>query len=261
VTQAAATLFLRLLRVPVRITGSIAYIDRLRHDFADLTALSEPITDAVESHPQPVSLHEAAQPSVGALLTELTGAVLARTPLFGVHAAVLSRPSGLLAIPGRSGLGKTTLAAALLTNGWRYLSDEVLAVDRDAGTVSPFPRPLALAAESWLLLGLESARAPVPGAESHIAASELGQLSYADGPLTDIVLASRRPGPVTVTSAPRGEAVHALLISSFNHYTAPAESFRTAVSLARGARVWRVGYQDATDLAAELEAHLEAARM
>jgi serine kinase of HPr protein (carbohydrate metabolism regulator) len=40
---------------------------------------------------------------------------------------------------GPSGQGKSTLVAALLDRGWRYLSDEIGAIDAAAGCVHPFP--------------------------------------------------------------------------------------------------------------------------
>jgi len=65
---------------------------------------------------------------------------------FLFHAAALATPaapdgSGII-LAGGSGLGKTTLAAALLGRGWAFLSDDVAAVGRADGHLYPFPRRL-----------------------------------------------------------------------------------------------------------------------
>ena len=69
------------------------------------------------------------------------GAELARVDVHGalfllVHAAVLERDGRAVVMPGPSGVGKSTLCAALVARGWRLLSDEV-AMIRTAGRSAP----------------------------------------------------------------------------------------------------------------------------
>lgn len=62
-----------------------------------------------------------------------------------VHAAVVERhDGGAIALPGRPGAGKSTLTAALVARGWRFLSDEFLVIDPATSNLIPFPRPLSL---------------------------------------------------------------------------------------------------------------------
>lgn len=62
-----------------------------------------------------------------------------------VHAgAVVSRDGDGVLILGESGSGKTTLVAALVQDGFGYLSDEAAAIDLDTGLVHPWPRQLGL---------------------------------------------------------------------------------------------------------------------
>lgn len=69
-------------------------------------------------------------------------AVLAPEHVF-VHAGVVAHRGGALVIPGRSLTGKSTLVAALVTEGATYLSDEYAVVDA-GGAIHPYPKPLSL---------------------------------------------------------------------------------------------------------------------
>jgi len=225
---------LRVLGAAVAVRADIAY------RFADI-----PRTDAPPDA-------EVLADSPPAALTELTRLAVEHSPLLCVHAGVVSGPEGLLAIPGESGLGKTTLVAALVRAGFGYVSDEALAVDRATGQVSAFARPLALRGDVWTLLGDGIGPAPSPDSEQLVAPSLLGRVDTDDARVRDIVLARRDGGPLRVETAARGDAVRALLAHAFNHYRAPEASFRAVVALVRDARVWRATYADAPDLAAGL---------
>jgi hypothetical protein len=88
-------------------------------------------------------------PTPGGLARTLlwyTNALALRAPTtrVHVHAAVASLGDRAVLLPGQSGAGKTTLVAALVLAGFRYLSDEVAAVDPEDLRVHPYPRPLAL---------------------------------------------------------------------------------------------------------------------
>lgn len=185
-------------------------------------------------------------------LAELTRLAVEHSPLLCIHAGVVSGPDGLIAIPGQSGLGKTTLVAALVRAGFGYVSDEALAVDRATRRVTAFARPLALAADVWPLLGPGLGAAPAPGTEQLVDPCVLGRVGPDEGWVRDVVLARRGAGPVRVEPAARGEAVPALLGRAFNHYRDPQASFRAVVGLVRQARVWRASYSQAPELAEQL---------
>jgi hypothetical protein len=192
-----------------------------------------------------------AAPSSGAALGELTRLGIAHSPLLCIHAGVVSGPEGLVVIPGPSGLGKTTLVAALIRAGFGYVSDEALAVDRATRQATAFPRPLSINGDVWPLLGDTIGDAPPPGTETLVAPSLLGRVDTAGGRVRDIVLAQRPAAPVLERTR-RGDAVVALLRHSFNHFAEPAASFRAVVAVVRDARVWRAGYTDAPELAGRL---------
>jgi hypothetical protein len=64
-----------------------------------------------------------------------------------VHAGAVEWNGIGIVIPGRSRSGKSTLTAALIGAGARYLSDELAPIDSD-GLVHPYPRQLSLRDET-----------------------------------------------------------------------------------------------------------------
>jgi HprK-related kinase A len=61
-----------------------------------------------------------------------------------IHASVLSRDGVGVVFPGRPGVGKTTLAAALLARGWSYATDEFALIDPRTCTLMPYPKALSI---------------------------------------------------------------------------------------------------------------------
>ena len=89
--------------------------------------------------------------------------VLARTPATGstiaLHSGAVERDGRVLLIAGMKGAGKSTLTAALVQRGARYVTDEVAVIDLPSGRVCPYPKPLDLSVDSLRLLGLHSSDA------------------------------------------------------------------------------------------------------
>jgi HprK-related kinase A len=61
-----------------------------------------------------------------------------------IHAAVVERHGQAAILPAPPGSGKSTLCAALVSRGWRLLSDELAMVRLDTGELVPLPRPISL---------------------------------------------------------------------------------------------------------------------
>jgi len=61
-----------------------------------------------------------------------------------LHAAALARGDRALIMPAPPGSGKSTLCAALVSRGWRLLSDELTIIQLDTGQVSGLARPVNL---------------------------------------------------------------------------------------------------------------------
>ena len=61
-----------------------------------------------------------------------------------IHAAVVERGGRAAILPAPPGSGKSTLCAALVSRGWRLLSDELALIDPASGQLVPLPRPVSL---------------------------------------------------------------------------------------------------------------------
>ncbi len=61
-----------------------------------------------------------------------------------LHAAVIERNGCAMILPAPPGSGKSTLCAALVSRGWRLLSDEMALISTTDGMVSPLGRPISL---------------------------------------------------------------------------------------------------------------------
>lgn len=65
-----------------------------------------------------------------------------------LHAGVVARGDRALLMPAFSGVGKSTLTAALMCHGYRLLSDEFCALDPASGSITPLLRPVCLKNDS-----------------------------------------------------------------------------------------------------------------
>lgn len=65
-----------------------------------------------------------------------------------LHAAVVERDGVGIVMPAPAGSGKSTLCAALASQGWRLFSDEFALIKHDDGRLLPNPRPISLKNEA-----------------------------------------------------------------------------------------------------------------
>jgi len=65
-----------------------------------------------------------------------------------IHASVVESNEQAFIFPGTPGSGKSTLCAALVSRGWRLLSDEMTLLSVSDGCVYPVPRPISLKNQS-----------------------------------------------------------------------------------------------------------------
>lgn len=176
--------------------------------------------------------------AAAAIVAGLNNAAIEQTHYFAVHSGVAGWEGGLVALPAESGRGKTTITAALVRQGFAFLSDEAL-VFTDKGTVLPYRKPFALSPWSAGVLDLETSEK-----EILVTPEELGGGVGGEGRLTDLVLAEYGHEEMSLEPLPRSQAVAALIQYSFNHFKDPARAFRIATGVARDVRVWRLRYED-----------------
>lgn len=67
------------------------------------------------------------------------------------HSAAVCSDSGLVLLPGTSGSGKSTLTAALVTCGFRHVTDELLLLDLPGDSLLGAPLAIGLKRGSWKL--------------------------------------------------------------------------------------------------------------
>jgi HprK-related kinase A len=65
-----------------------------------------------------------------------------------IHAAAIERGGRAAILPAPPGSGKSTLCAALVSRGWRLLTDELTLIATDSRTIVPLARPVSLKNES-----------------------------------------------------------------------------------------------------------------
>lgn len=107
---------------------------------------------------QPTLGTQSPNQALGSVVTSVTRLALDADPgRLHLHCAALAKDGRGVLITARSGTGKTTLAAKLLTLGWSYGSDESVAISPDSMVVASFPKPLMIK---------DGERSPVPELES-----------------------------------------------------------------------------------------------
>lgn len=159
------------------------------------------------------------------------------------HASAVADSGGrVLVFIGRSGMGKSTLARTLADAGWRYVTDEAVAIDAE-GTVLPFPKPLSFRrGDDW---------------KTPIAPRALG-LTLATGPLrlARLFVLDRRTTRAQPTHSllPLGEAVSLVgpeLSSLWRLRESPLETLLRVANRVGGFR--RLSYGEAADVVGLME--------
>ena len=119
-----------------------------------------------------------------------------------IHAAVLERHGRAIILPAPPGSGKSTLCAALVTRGWRLLSDEMTLVRLDDGAVLPLPRPVSLKNESIAII---RAYAPDVVLSPPVENTNKGTIAHLKAPPASIARADETARPAFIVF-PRYEA-------------------------------------------------------
>jgi hypothetical protein len=78
------------------------------------------------------------------LLWHINSEAVNRSVHLLLHASAAELGGTAVVLPAPSGSGKSTLVAALIRAGFRYLTDEAVALNSVTGNVDPYPKPLYL---------------------------------------------------------------------------------------------------------------------
>lgn len=186
---------------------------------------------------------------VPVLVADLTAHAVTSFAGFAAHAAVVTTPTGSVALLGESGAGKSTLTAACLREGFGYGSDEALCLEHGSAAVVPFPKPISLLPGS----PMRPAPSDVPDMGLFHADELGGSPDACPAPVRHVVvLQARLPGRPRLAPAEPAEGVRSLLSMGFNHFKAPDAAVAVAAQVVRGARTWRLNAGDPRATAREI---------
>jgi hypothetical protein len=234
-----STLEVDVLGTAVGITAPAPVVAQLRRSLADLEPAASadrelalvPRRNGFDLVDQGRVVRRGVAPDVGAAtvvwrLNAITAESKSHVLLHG--ACVVGPRGGAVLLVGGSGAGKSTLTAACVGAGLAYLSDEVAAIDRRTGLVSPYARPL----------GVDGGRL--------VAASSLG--SVASAAATPVALVFPRYEPAAEASVVRLDpswALAALASHATNLTALGGTGLAWLAGLALGCPAYQLTHADA----------------
>ncbi|MEX0890919.1 MAG: hypothetical protein WEB88_02035 [Gemmatimonadota bacterium] len=170
----------------------------------------------------------------GYLYAQLLSFSLVARGLEPYHATVVALPAGAVALTGPPGVGKSTLAAALLAAGGRLVTDDVLVLAPGSRMARAGPARLKLFPEAAeLLLGLPSSASVLLHPDSAKRAYAVPRAVRTDVPLrawVTLALPGDRGGPPERVRG--GQAVRALLAATFNRVVTDPDRLRRQLAAA-----------------------------
>ncbi len=171
-----------------------------------------------------------------------------------IHAAVVERDGVAAILPAPPGSGKSTLCAALVSRGWRLLSDELAMVRLADGRLEPLPRPISLKNAS-----IEVIRAYAPHAviSAPVHATHKGSVAHVKAPAESVAraLETARPAwivfpkfvagaPPLLEPMPAARAFMQVAENSFNYSLLAQDGFDALGRLIEGTASYRFSYGD-----------------
>lgn len=174
-----------------------------------------------------------------------------------VHAATVEKDGHAVVLPAAPGSGKSTLCAALMSRGWRLLTDELTIVDVDTRMILPLVRPVSLKNQSIQVIAQfapQSVFGPVspntikgtiahvrPPIESVARAGECCRARW-------LVTPQYSAGSTTkVTPLSKGRAFMLMAASSVNYLLHGGRGFSVLTDMIDGADAFRLVYSDLDD--------------
>lgn len=182
-----------------------------------------------------------------------------------IHAAVIERDGHAAILPAPPGSGKSTLCAALVSRGWRLLSDELTMVRLADGLIEPLPRPVSLKNAS---IDVIRRYAPQAVFSRAVADTNKGTVAHVKPPAASVARAGEAVraswivfpkyaagAPTTLTPIPQGRAMIQLAENAFNYSLLAERGFDALAGLIEGSRSYHFCYS-ALDDAIDTFAHL-----
>lgn len=181
--------------------------------------------------------------ALGTLEFQLLSAALdGRTDRFQLHGAALCAPtraSGLV-VSGDSGIGKTTLAMALMLRGFTPFSDDVAVIEPDSLLLLPLRRAFHINADTWPMLEplagglLQSDPQGTPGY------FQPPQWATSPVPVRWVLFPERTDGPPGLMPLQPAQAAAAILAQTGTLAVSARLALATAAKLVDRARCFRL---------------------
>ncbi len=183
-----------------------------------------------------------------------------------IHAAALGWRGRAVILPGRTGAGKTTLAAWLMKQGFDYLGDELVYIPDRELTVQSFPRPLAIKAAGLPLVGRlldldKHAAQMIAAPETTLIPPKLLRFGTPVSQLQAAVTLSfqfQQNARFSLQALSKAEAGLVLMGCLVNARNLPGHGFGAVARLAREVPARKMVYGDPADVVAPLTTLLES---
>jgi len=158
-----------------------------------------------------------------------------------VHAAVVEKEGYAVIMAAPPGIGKSTLCAGLVANGWRLLSDELALISPEDGSLTPLPRPLSLKNDSIGIIRNFApemtigpvARDTAKGIVAHMKAPD-DCIKRADEPAAPgwvVCPKYEKDAPARLEQRSKAQTFMYLVKNSFNYNVHGLRGYRTIASL------------------------------
>jgi hypothetical protein len=164
-----------------------------------------------------------------------------------LHAGSVATREGALLLPAPPDTGKTTMVAALIEQGFAYLSDEVGAIDPVTTKVYPFPRRLDLDPKQLELFPNVADRVrEIRGRQGQPVGGTLtpedldAEVSGPAPPRYLVFMAADREGPPRLTPIRAAEAVERMAANCFNLYRYEERGVILLTRVAKNAEAFRL---------------------
>jgi HprK-related kinase A len=185
-----------------------------------------------------------------------------------LHAAAAERDGAAVLLPAPMDAGKSTLVAGLTLHGFRYLTDETVALDPHTARVDPYPKPLSIEMGSWDALAplrpqLDARFARFSDEIWHVVPDAIRPGAIAPACTARAVVSPRFDPGATTALEPisRAEAVMLLAENAFNFSAHGAAGLDTLATVVRSCECYRLTVgtlDDACDRIVDVMSRLEA---
>jgi hypothetical protein len=180
-----------------------------------------------------------------------------------LHGAALTTPGGTgVVLVGRSRSGKTSLSAELAARGHTYLTDEMVGIDLDTGTLRAFPRPLSMRAENLerITAKLVAGERTPSGSRPLVPAEALGARTARESPAGTIVFLGHGSDPPRLAGVPAAEALELLVANCMDIAGRPTPAFTALAWLAATSTSAGLTFHDPVAGADAVETFVASAR-